>query len=111
MLVCHLLQHLLGGGQFLPMFLQRTFQVFDLLSLCFYLVGQDAHLKGDTGLTSAEGEHETMVQNEILNIHVPLNVFVYVQEFHIGIYGRIFVHLWFLYVCNQVLGQNMGIKK
>lgn len=64
-LVCHLLQHLLGGGQFLPMFLQRTFQVFDLLSLCFYLVGQDAHLKGDIGLTSAEGEHETMVQKEI----------------------------------------------
>lgn len=63
--VCHLLQHLPGGGQFLPMFLQRTFQVFDLFSLCFYLVSQDAHLKGDTGLTSAEGEHETMVQYEI----------------------------------------------
>lgn len=54
-LVCHLLQHLLGGGQFLPMFLQRTFQVFDLLSLCFYLVGQDAHLQGDTGDLSRGG--------------------------------------------------------
>lgn len=92
------------------MFLQRTFEVFDLLSLCFYLVGQDAHLKGDTGLTSAEGKHETMVQKEILDIHVPLNVHVYVQEFHIRNYGRILRHL-FLYVCNQVLGQNMGINQ
>lgn len=46
--VTHLLQHLLSGGQFLPMFLQRTFKVSDLLSLCFDLVSQDAHLKEGT---------------------------------------------------------------
>lgn len=46
--LCYLLQHLLSGGQFLPMFLQGTFEVSDLLSLCFHLVSQDAHLKGGT---------------------------------------------------------------
>lgn len=89
--MAHLLQHLLGGGQFLPMLLQRAFQVFDLLSLCFHLVGQDAHLKGDTGSTSAEGQPEAMVRNEILNIPVPLDVHVHVHEFHVRINTHIFV--------------------
>lgn len=46
--VYYLLQHRLCRGQLLPMFLQGTFQVSDLLSLCLHLVSQDTHLIGET---------------------------------------------------------------
>lgn len=40
----HLLQHLLGGVEFVPVFVQTQVQVSNLLSLSLHLVRQHAHL-------------------------------------------------------------------
>lgn len=40
----HLLQHLLGGVEFVPVFIQTQVQVSNLLSLGLHLVRQHAHL-------------------------------------------------------------------